>query len=470
MKNLNGFIIAVCVFTSSLFGQQADTTKKVMPDKSALKFNLNADGSHYFQATFMNQTWVRFTQSNPGTTLFSKPSDNIFDIGLRRTRIQLFGQITDKTFIYFQFGQNNFNDAAGYTAAGTGNRKIAAFFHDALCEYKVTKGNQLKLGGGLTVLNGLSRFSQPSVGSIMTLDVPVFLQYSVDQTDQFDRRLSVYARGQLGKFDYRMYVSNPFPIGSNGSVPPAIGKNATFVNVGAIPNGHGPGVHNQFGGYFSYNFFDNENHTTPYMQGTYLGNKKIWNIALGGVYQKAATWNLSSDAKDTLYNDMLHFSIESFLDMPINKEKGTMLSAFAGYYNTNYGTNYLRYNGIMNPGTASTATNLVQSGAYGNAIPMFGTGQVGYVQVGFMLPKKILGEKNGQLMPYLSGQYADYNAMQHKGMLVFDAGLNWFIKGHNSKLSLDYQSRPTFYTEGVNKDIKEGPRKGSLVLQYQIFI
>ena len=472
MKKIKILSLIVCLVNITVFSQQSDTTKKIVPDKNALKVNLNADGSHYFQATFLNQTWLRFNESNDGTTLFNKNAPTTFDVGIRRTRIQLFGQITDRTFIYFQFGQNNFNDVAGYNAASSGNRKIAAFFHDALCEYKLSKGNQLKIGGGLTVLNGLSRFSQPSIGTIMTLDVPVFLQYSVDQIDQFDRRLSVYARGQLGKLDYRLYVSNPFPIGSNGSVPPAISKNATFVNVAAFPNGHSPGINNQFGGYLAYNFFDNEGHTTPYMAGTYLGTKKVWNIAIGGVYQKDATWNLKADDsgafKDTTYNNMMHLSVETFLDMPLNKEKGTMISAFAGYYNTNYGTNYLRYNGIMNPATASTATNLVQSSAYGNALPMFGTGQVAYTQVGLLLPKKLLGEKNGQLMPYVSGQYADYGALQHKGMLVFDAGLNWFISGHKSKISLDYQNRPTYYLD-ANKDVASGARKSCITIQYQIF-
>ncbi len=472
MKTLNNLILVTCLSSATVFGQQTDTLKKPVPDKSALKFNLNSEGTHYFQATFLNQTWVRFNESNDGTTRFSKSAPNTFDIGLRRTRIQLFGQMTDRTFLYFQFGQNNYNNTAGYTAAGGGNRKIAAFFHDAVCEYKLTKGNQLKVGGGLTVLNGLSRFSQPSIGTIMTMDVPVFLQYSVDQIDQFDRRLAVYARGQVRRLDYRAYISNPFPIGSSNAVPPAISRNATFVNTGAIPNGHGPGVNNQFGGYFAWNFFENEGHTTPYMQGTYLGTKKVWNIAAGAVYQKAATWNLTANDAgafvDTTYNDMIHFSVESFLDMPLNKEKGTMISAFAGYFNTNYGTNYLRYNGIMNPATASTATNSVQGGAYGNAIPMFGTGQVGYAQLGVLLPKTLIGEKNGQLMPYLSGQYSDYTALQHKGMILFDVGLNWFINGHRSKISLDYQNRPTFYTDATNKDIRVGSRKSSLTLQYQI--
>jgi hypothetical protein len=467
MKNLTLFFIVF--FLQPRFYAQTDTAKKSVPDKQALKFNISADGSHYFQVTFLNQAWVRFNESNPGTTQFSKNAPSTFDIGLRRTRIQMFGQITDRTFVYFQFGQNNFNSAYNSTS----NRKIAPFFHDALCEFKVSKGNQLKIGTGLTVMNGLSRFSQPSVSSIMTLDLPVFLQYSVDQIDQFDRRLAVYARGQLGKLDYRAYISNPFPITSNGTTPPALTDNASFVNTSLITNGHGPGVNNQFGGYLAWNFFENEPHTTPYMTGTYLGTKKVWNVAAGGVYQKAATWNLTRNTSgvvtDTAYNDMLLFSLESYLDVPLNKEKGSAFSAFLGYYNTNYGKKYLRYNGLMNPATASTATNLVQSSAYGNAFPMFGTGQVVYGQCGVLLPKSVLGERNGQLMPYVSGQFADYTALQNKAMLVFDAGINWLVSGHRSKISIDFQNRPTFFKDS-NNDVKAGARKSCLIFQYQIAI
>ena len=83
------------------------------------------------------------------------------------------------------------------------------------------------------------------------------------------------------------------------------------------------------------------------------------------------------------------------------------------------------------------------------------------------MPKKLLGEKNGQLMPYLSSQYADYGALQHKGMLLVDVGLNWFVNGHRSKISLDYQNRPT-YSLNSNKDVLVGTRKGCVTLQYQI--
>ncbi len=180
-----------------------------------LRLKLNESGSHYIKATFLNQVWFRFNDSNPGTMVLGEPAAQTFDIGLRRTRLQMYGQLTDHVFFYFQFGQNNFN----FQTQNAGNRKLEVFFHDALAEYKLSPTNEkLVLGGGLTIANGLSRFSQPSIGTIMSMDVPVFAQATVDQTDEFSRKLSIYARGQLGRFDYRLVLSDPFPITTNGTI------------------------------------------------------------------------------------------------------------------------------------------------------------------------------------------------------------------------------------------------------------
>jgi hypothetical protein len=134
--------------------------------------------------------------------------------------------------------------------AGTNNRKVQAFIHDAVCEYNVFKGkNWLKLGGGLTITNGLSRFSQPSIGTITTLDVPVFLQATVDQTDEFSRKMSVYARGQIGKWDYRFSLSDPYPIANSGNPVVLKANSATFA---------GYGHHKQYQSYIMYQFFEKE--------------------------------------------------------------------------------------------------------------------------------------------------------------------------------------------------------------------
>lgn len=450
MKNILKLLIFTLV-SVNIFAQTQSS-----PEKTALKYNINESGTHYIQATFLNQTWLRFNESNPGTLVEGTPKNNTFDIGLRRTRMQVLAQITDKVFLYFQFGQNNFNSQ--YNSAS--NRKIAAFFHDAVCEYKISKGNELKVGGGLTILNGLSRFSQPSIGTIMTMDVPVFAQATVDQTDQFSRKLTTYARGQIGKFDYRFAISDPFPITSNGQTPPALSQVANFAQKGHQA---------QFQGYLMYQFFEHEAHTTPYMTGTYLGAKKVFNVAIGGILQKNAMWRKGT-SNDTLYQDMKLFSVESFLDIPLNKDKKNALSAYAGFFHTNYGKNYLRYNGIMNPANSTnlnSANSITGQGpTFGNGLPMFGTGNVIYTQIGYLFPKP-KSETFGRIMPYLSATLAKYDYLTGIPCHSFNAGINYFVKEHKAKFTLDLQNRPTY--QKINNVIEAGKRKNSVVLQYQIF-
>jgi len=427
------------------------------PDNELLKFKLNESGTRYFQATFLNQVWIRANESNPGTTIDGSAQSQSFDIGLRRTRMQLMGQITDRTFLYFQFGQNNFN--AQYNS--TSNRKIAPFFHDALGEYRISSANQLKIGGGLSIISGLSRFSQPSIGTITTMDVPVFAQTTVDQVDQFARKLSIYARGQIGHFDYRLILSDPFPITSNGQTPPAISSVANFAQKGHAL---------QQQGYLIYQFFDHENHTTPYMTGSYLGTKKIVNVAAGMIFQPNAMWTKSVNG-DTLYQDMKHFALETFVDIPLDKSRHSALSAYLGYFNTNYGTNYLRYNGVMNPatGTTLTANNSIsgQGPVYGNSYPMFGTGHVIYTQVGYLLPSKTANMAN-RIMPYGAATIALYDRLGGNPSTTINLGVNYYLQGNKSKLSLDYQSRPSFETK--NGEVISGQRLSTLTLQFQLFI
>ncbi|MCF2496582.1 hypothetical protein [Dyadobacter chenhuakuii] len=444
------------------------TTAQVKPTddntRNDIRYNLNDSGSHYVKFTFTNQTWLRFDESNPGTTVLGDPKSNTFDIGLRRTRVQLFGQITDRIFFYTQFGMNNFNKVSAFPAynnAGTpSNRKIAAFFHDALGEYEVQrKGtNFIRFGGGLTVVNGLSRFSQPSIGTIMTMDVPVFAQATVDQTDQFARKLSVYSRGQIGKLNYRVDVADPFPIETNGAVPPALGLNSVFAQRKN---------HKQFQGLLIYNIFDTEDNTTPgYMTGTYLGKRKVLNIEAGIISQKNATWRREN--ADTVYNNMTLWSVAAFMDMPLNKDKGTAVSAYLGYFNTDYGKGYLRYNGIMNPATGTTQAIPGVGATHGNAYPMFGTGSVVYAQAGYKFRDGLLGSQ-GTLMPYASLQHSDYERLQD-ALNVYNVGVNWLIKGHTGKISLNYENRPVYQASTVANELAACTRRGTFVLQYQISI
>lgn len=440
--------ILLCLFCTAISRSQ----------NRELKFNLNDDGTHYLRWTILNQTWLRYNQSNPGTTVLGEQASETVDIGLRRTRIQFYGQLTDHVFFYSQFGQNNFN----FLSQNSGNRKLQVFFHDVLGEYKVfTRNDALKIGAGLTIANGLSRFSQPSISSIMTMDVPVFAQATVDQTDEFSRKLSVYLRGQLGRIDYRLVVSDPFPVSTNGQAKQTLSSNAVFAQTGH---------QKQYQGFFMYNLLEKESHATPYMTGTYLGKKKVFNIEAGFISQRNATETgavdpVSGATDDIHFHDMNLWSAAVYYDAPVNVETGTAVSAYVGYFDLDYGPGYLRYNGIMNP--ADGILNGPAAGSQGNAFPMFGTGKVFYFQLGYLLRKDLLGETAGTLMPYVSLMHGDFERLTEDSNVV-NAGASWLIAGHNTKLTIDWQRRPVF-VNSLNGLSRDGFRS-QVVMQFQILI
>ncbi|MGZ3867283.1 MAG: hypothetical protein ACXVC2_12270, partial [Bacteroidia bacterium] len=102
---------------------------------------------------------------------------------------------------------------------------------------------------------------------------------------------------------------------------------------------------------------------------------------------------------------------------------------------------------------------------YGNAFPYLGTGQAYYVQAGYKFKDNLLGDQ-GTLQIYSNAQICNYNRLDDM-MYVFDSGINWLIRGHNSKFTLDYQNRP-YFTENASGKLKESSRKSQIVLQYQV--
>lgn len=161
------------------------------------------------------------------------------------------------------------------------------------------------------------------------------------------------------------------------------------------------------------------------------------------------------------------WSVATFYEAPLNKEKGTALNAYIGYFNTQYGPGYLRYIGAMNPADGLVVSATYFPGSQGNALPMYGTGHIIYSQLGYLLKKDLFGKNIGTIMPYATFQSAMFDRLD-KEMTVFNLGANWFLKNNTSKLTLDYQNRPV-YTLAGNNLIRNSLRKAQFVLQYQFF-
>jgi hypothetical protein len=412
-----------------------------------LKLSLNEDGSNYLKANFTAQIWARYNENNPGSNLYGYPKNNSYDIGLRRVRAQFFGQVHPKIFVYTQIGINN--------QSAVDARKPGLFFHDVLGEYQVNKKN-LHVGMGLSAWTGFGRFSAPAVASILGCDAPLYQQSTNDVTDQFLRKFGLYAKGKLGKLDYRLAFTQPMSVQTaNASAIKPLGLTSSFS---LKP----PSL--QTSAYFMWQFLDQESNVIPYLAGTYLGKKKVFNIGAGYQYQAKAMWRLTDTNTvnpNIMEEDLLNYQIDVFYDAPMGS-KGAAISAYAAYTQMGFGKGYLRNAAVLNPVNGSSNVSL---NGGGNGIPLYGTGRVIYTQVGYLLPPNFWGEKELYLQAYFQYMNADYDVLSTP-MHLFDVGINYFIDSYKSKITLNYQNRPNYQL--IDAMVSE--RKNTFTLQLQIAI
>ncbi|MES2629328.1 MAG: hypothetical protein V4616_10220 [Bacteroidota bacterium] len=423
----------------------AKAQEKPGVDRNQLRFNLDSSGNRFIKATLINQVWVRFNQNNPGSQQFGYDLPaNSFDVGIRRLRFQLFGQLTDRVFFYSQFGMNNFSVSSP--------RFSGAFFHDAALEYKV-KERYLSIGAGLSSWGGYLRMSAPAVGGILGIDAPLYQQATNSTTDQFLRKLGVYAKGKIGKLDYRVMLASPMAPQNSPSPLSPIGPRSNFSLRPA---------HAQIQSYISYQFFDEESNLLAFNTGTYSGKKRVFNIGAGFVNQAHAMWHRNADG-DTVTSTMTLFGADVFYDAPLNTEKGTAISVYAAVSGNEFGPGYLRNNNAMN--IANSVNNPANLGGPGNAFPMLGTGSTAYLQAGYKFRNNLLPD-GGTLTPYASVQHSRFKSLPEH-MNVYELGLNWLIHGSNlNKITLGIQNRPV-YTAGALGAAYESGRRNQVVVQFQ---
>jgi hypothetical protein len=298
------------------------------------------------------------------------------------------------------------------------------------------------------------------------LDAPLFLQATNDANDQFLRKLSVYAKGKLGKLDYRIIASKPMEFAYS-----ALYKKSSNIGTDAQFAPNPPKV--QTSAYFSYQFLDQESNMTPYQTGTYLGKKRVFNVGGGAQFQQNATWSREvHDTKtDTVFHNMMLASLDVYYDAPINKEKGNAISVYAVGTYYDFGKNYIRNLGVMNT-TDSLVTTAGTFNGTGVNFPMIGTGNSAYVQVGYLSGKLSETKSLGRLMPYAAVQYSQYNKL-NTPMLFIDGGISWYLDDSRSKLTFGVQNRPVYESKTQPDNsirIEETKRLNSFILQYQVSI
>lgn len=414
-----------------------------------LKLYLSKDSSFYFRSTFCLQTWVRYNQNNPGSTVFGKFQEESFDVGIRRARIQFMGKLHKRAFLYLQLGINNFNSI--------GARKPSFFLHDATADFTVVE-KFLTVGSGLSGWSGFSRYATPSVATTLAADAPLFQQVTNDVTDQFLRKLSVYAKGKLSRLDYRFALSKPLPVQT------ALSVIDTTLKTSATFNPDPPKLRTQ--GYVSLQVFEKESNLLPYTTGTYLGRKKVLTIGTGIIYQPEAMRYMDAIGAKK-YVPMQLLAADVFFEYPFSKEKRNAITFYGGFFSLDLGPSYYRNLGVMN--VANGTSGLFSLNGPGNAFPMVGTGEVIYTQAAYLFRKDLLKDL-GTLQPYFSFFSANYEGFRDP-VTVYEGGINWLVDENRVKFSLNWQSRPVFFTDVTGEKREDrGQRKNMIYLQLQYFL
>ncbi|MBQ4820959.1 porin [Aquimarina sp. MMG016] len=424
-------------WTVNSIAQQPDTN--VQDNNKPLQWYLNEQKTRWIGFHTYAQFWARANDNNPGSIVSEKAQQTTTDLSIRRFRIGIKSQVSEKLFIYTQFGTNNLNYLT--------NRKTSIKLLDAYVEYSFSE--KFNIGAGKSIWNGLSRFSSPSTSKLMIIDVPFLALPTLNTTDDLLRNLGVFVKGKLHKIDYRFIMSKPFPIQSE--IDPGEGI-AEFANTHTDM---------QYAGYIKYEFLQPENNKYATHSGTYVGEKNILSIGTGFKYQSDALCSLDQGIEK--FHDLSLFAADAFLDVPINKNKGTALSAYLGFFEYDFGPNYIRSIGANNPTDGLDPVSASFNGK-GNSYPVIGTGTSILYQIGYLFPKMGKNLNTGQLQPYLRMQYSDFERLENP-LTAFDLGINWFLKGHSSKISFNAQNRPIYFDRG--KRPKTEDRKWMFILQYQ---
>lgn len=433
MKNI---IVSAC-FVAAALSANADEKdigiKQYVPASHtpALKVKLNESGDSYAQFNLWSQFWMRSGEVNPGTLVANEAADQYFDAGIRRMRLSGLFQLNPAYRVYVQVGVNNQSYLVGGGSGTGGNgygKKPSLFFHDIYNEFTITqrKAWSLNVGGGLHGWSGISRLSNGSSSRILGADFPLVQFPHLERGDQFGRQLGVFAHGHVNKINYRFTLNKPF----------RTDMQPTVAHV-AVDHNHRKSL--AHGGYAYYQFFDTEKPVNPYLSGSYLGEKKIFNIGAGYNTTSKSTMSIDGMGNQKFHNNTI-LGLDAFAELPFRMGKYvSSISAYSVFYNYNMGPNYLRTNGVMNPGTANPAFNGMRAlEGVGNSTALLGTGKVWFTQVGWLLPS--FANKLA-LQPFSGVTYKDFKAIPNS-FVQYNVGTNLLIDKHHAKLSLQYSNQP----------------------------
>lgn len=352
--------------------------------------------------------------------------------------MQAYGKLTPRLKFTLEAGNNNLNYY---------NEDVWPRILDAFAEYRIN--NFLSIGGGKHGWTGLSRYAAPGTSTALGYDISFSAVSLMNIYDDLFRRYGIYAHGQVQKWDYRAAVCRPYR---------HEGQKFSFAEKATAS-----GVYDrlQYSLYVKYQFRDKESQDSPYSPGTWLGEKNILNVGAGILYQPDATATLYGT--DTTYHDAKLFAMDLFLEKPLDYRH--VFTFYAAYCNNSIGPGFVRNLGVNNPANGHLSTDYYND--HGNSTPVSGTGNLYSIQVALLRSINVR-ERTFRIQVFGLLDYGVLTGLDDP-MRIYQAGVNYFLRNHHSRITLGFQNRPVFRVSDDQK-IVEGTRKSMVVLQYQLKI
>jgi hypothetical protein len=336
---------------------------------------------HKLKAGLRLQTWYQFVED--GTSGGDK---NLNDFMIRRFYITLKGEVLPN----LGFFSNIANDRLGQDGLDNSSMGLGSgiAIRDAWIYYNLHPAFQVQMGR--MYIPFTRNYGTTSTFFLLPLDLG-FTQGGV--------RGNIFYTSKVGRDDGVVVWGNPF----DGKVQYRLG---VFEGVEddfnpANPARAGnPDDNVRFAGRFALNLLDQE--TKWFNKGSYLGKKKVLALGAGFDYQE----DLILNGRDGQNN--LGWTVDLFFDHPVGNGAVTFEAAYIKEHNV---TQTIPYSWLVSGDDA----------------------YIYYAQGGYLLPCE-LGP--GRFQPYVRYERLNVDGKPDTGIPC--AGLNYFLKGHDAKLTLDW--------------------------------
>lgn len=359
-----------------------------------MKVKLNDDGSKYFRII----SWV---QGQAAYDFDAAENVNNTSFKLKRARVLMYSQITDKFLILTHFGMDNLTSNSMDPLGQQSSSQL--FMHDAWAQYSITENHTV--GTGLHYFNGISRLNNQSTTTLLTLSGNRQSWSTLGLSDQFARHLGVFAKGNFGKLQYRVAINDAVTNGLDARVDSL--TNEAIYGGKRLLGSKDAGFN--YAGYFEYNFLDQESNFLPFKSGTYLGTKRILNVGGGFFYHPSGSVIYDDvSEKGFVGQDVRIIAIDAFYEAPLLGNNDA-ITAYATFQSNDYGTNYM--------------------------FSAYGTGNMVHSHLGYLFGGDVSKPRFQPFVSYTSNTYDAVSSNKN----ILGVGANMYLSGHNSKISIEYK-------------------------------